>query len=203
MPLAFIPHDNDLGVWVSSVGLFPTWLFMEALSYDEHVAHVDVKFGPIDHDRRKYFLKFQALPFNCWDCGETPKDSGHWQLFAIGDEAGGTFMEECDLSNLQFPIQMAGVILIVDKKHMEARRRTSYFEFGWATNQSLPFVIAAVGYAESKFSIEAFRDYFGLDLTTPVVYGPVLNWDQEPNADPKFAKRVLEALYKRIETGIG
>ena len=138
----FTPHDNDLGVWVCSVGIFPTFLFMEALSHDEYAAHVDVKFGHISHDRRKYFLKDQALPFNCWDCGEIPERSNHWQLFAIGSEAGSTFMEECDLNNLQFPIQMAGVILIAHKEVIEVRRR-AHFEFGWAADQRLPLVIAA------------------------------------------------------------
>jgi len=199
MRRTFTPHDNDLGVWVCSVGLFPVFFFMQAISRDDHSAHVDVKFGHIRQDRRKYFLKDQALPFNCWDGGEIPASSHHWQLFMIGEEAGSTFMEECDLGDFQFPIQMVGVILIADKTMIEARR-ASHFEFGWATNQGLPFVIAAVGYAESGFSIETFRNHFGLDPKVPVIAGPALRWRESPAVDPEFAKRVLEALYRRIDT---
>jgi hypothetical protein len=194
----FTPHDNDLGVWVCSVGIFPTFFFTRAISHDKPGAHVNVKFGHISHDRRKYFLKDQALPLNCWDCGEIPERSNHWQLFAIGDEAGSTFMEECDLNNLQFPIQIAGVILIASKEVIEVRRR-AHFEFGWATNQGLPLVIAAPGYDGPEFSPETFCHQFGPDPMTPVVAGSALRWHEEPEVDPEFVKRVLAALYKRIE----
>jgi hypothetical protein len=196
----FTPHDNDLGVWVCSVAIFPKWIFMEAISHDESFAHVDVKFGHISHDRRKYFLKDQALPLNCWDCGETLDRSHHWQLFEIGESAASTFLEECDLSNLQFPVQMAGVILIADKRVLETSRHPSHFEFSWVTNQNLPSVIAAVGYAGPEFSPETFREHFGLNEGIPVVPGHALNWDEEPEVDPEFVRHVLEVLYTRIKT---
>ncbi len=199
MRRTFIPQDNDLGVWVCRVGLFPTFYFMRALS-EEHRVNVDVKFGHIGDDRRQYFLKDQALPLNRWDCGEIPDNSNHWQLFAIGDEAGSTFMEECDLNNFQFPVQMTGIILIAERKGIEIQRRVFNFEFGWVTNQGLPFVIAAVGYAEIGFSPESFRECFGLDGSIPVVPGPALRWGEEPEINPEFARRVLEALYGRIKT---
>ena len=199
MRRTFTPHNNDLGVWVCSVGLFPVFLFMQAISDDKHAAHVDVKFGHIRQDRRKYFLKDQALPFDCWDGGEIPASSNHWQLFMIGEEAGSTFMEECDLGNLQFPVRMAGVILIVDKEVIDVRRR-AHFEFGWAINQGLPHVIAAFGYDKPEFSPETFCHQFGLDPMTPVVTGSALRWHEEPEVDPKFVKRVLEAMYRRIGT---
>jgi hypothetical protein len=194
----FTPHDNDLGVWVCNVVLFPTWKFMQAISNDESFAHVDVRFGHISHDRRKYFLKDQALPLVCWDCGETPDGSNRWQLFAIGEAGAGTFIRECDLNNLQFPVPMAGIILIADNYVLEKPRRSSYFEFGWATNQNLPLVIAAVGYAEPEFSLEAFRERFGLDVSIPVISGPALRWEEKPGVDPEFARRVLDALHREI-----
>jgi|GEM_PF-4953915 hypothetical protein len=196
----FTPHDNDLGVWVGSVVRFKTWEFMKTVSNDEYGAHVDVKFGHISHDRRKYFLKDQALPLTCWDCGETPDGSSRWQLFAIGDSAASTFLQECDLSNLQFPVQIAGVILFADMRALENQRPSPRFEFGWVANQNLPSVIAAVGYAEPEFSSEAFRERFGLDASIPVISGPALHRDEEPEFDPEFARRVLEALYHRIKT---
>ena len=175
MRRTFTPHDNDLGVWISGVGLFLTWFFVEAISRDEFPTHVDVEFGHISRDRRKYFLKDQALPLVCGDCGETPDGSNRWQLFMIGEEANITFMQECDLSNLQFPVPLAGLILIADKYVLDRPRRSSYFEFGWAVNQKIPLVIAAVGYAEPEFSPETFRQRFGLDESIPVVPGPALS----------------------------
>lgn len=201
MPRAYIHCDNDLGVWVSGAGMFLTFRFMEALSRDEYPATVNVKFGQIAHDRRKYFSKDQELPLGCWDCGEVPNNSGHWQLLAIGEAAESTFIKECDLNNLRFPLRMVGVIMIMDKQAIEARRRTSYFEFDWAINQRLPFVVAAVGYADSEISVETFRESFGLKPTIPVVFGPALRSSQKSKVDPEFAKHVLDALYKELRQG--
>jgi len=200
MRRTFVPHENDLGIWVCSVVLFPVWKFMEAISSDEFATFVDVKFSRIDNDRRKYFLRDQAPPLLCWDCGETSDRSNHWQLFAIGDSLAGRFLQECDLNNLQFPVQMAGIILFADKRVLGDQRQASRFEFGWVTNQNLPSVIAAVGYAEPEFSPETFRELFGLDANIPVVLGPALNWDRKPEFDPEFARRVLETLHSRIKT---
>lgn len=198
MRRTFTPHGNDLGVWLSSAFVLQS-RFTKAVSNDGSFAHVDVKFGQISHDRRKYFLKDQALPLLCWDCGETPDNLSRWQLFTIGDEAAGIFLQECDLSNLQFPVQMAGIIVVADGHMLEARRQAAQFEIEWATKQGLPLVIAAIDYTRSESPIEAFRDYLGLDSSTPIVTGPALSWSKEPKVATEFAKRVLEALYGRVK----
>ncbi len=194
MRRTFTPHDNDLGVWLSSAFVLQSRL-TKAVSNDEFFAHVDVKFGHISHDRRKHFLKDQALPLICWDCGETPDNLNRWQLFTIGDEAAGTFLQECDLSNLLFPVQMVGLIVVVDSQMVG---RATRFEVEWTTRQGLPFVVAAIDYAQSESSIEAFRDYLGLDSSIPIVTGPALSWSKEPKVATEFAKRVLEVLHREI-----
>jgi hypothetical protein len=133
------------------------------------------------------------------DYGLISGRQSHLHFFAIGEAAALTFMEECDLDDLQFPAPMVGIVLVVERQTVEEFNCTPKYEYAWAKNQRLPIVIAATGYDTPNYSIDNFREQFNVEADTIVVSGPSIDLSLEQDFDPKHARRVVDALSSQIK----
>ncbi len=193
-------HGNDLGIWVCDANgvLIGDGHFIEAASSGDFPLFTSVKLGPPRNNRRKYFRKPVAQPLQYYDSGQILNRPVHLHLFSIGEAAAGTFMQECDLIDLELPFRMAGVVMVTEKYTVD-RYGSPQFELGWVRAQNVPFVIAATGFDVPHFSIDTFRADWGLEPKIPVVIGPSMLEKNDHEFDPQHARQVLEALSEQIE----
>ncbi len=188
-------HGNDVSVWVADACgvLIGHSQFIRA-ACGNIFSHAIVPFHNRSNDRRNYFKRYSDLTLMHGDYELISGKQSHLHFFAIGEAAAYTFMKECDLDNLQFPVQMVGVVLVVERQIVEEFNCTPKFEFDWAKSQHLPIVIAATGYNIPNFSTNKFREQFNLETDTIVVPGPSIDLSLEQGFDTKHARQVVDAL---------
>ena len=193
-------HGNDVSVWVADACgvLIGHSLFIRAACRDIFTNTI-VPFHNRSNNRRKYFKEHSDIPLMHGDYGIINGKQSHLHFFAIGGAAALTFMEECDLDDLQFPAPMIGIVLVVERQTVEEFNCTPKFEYAWAKNQNLPIVIAATGYDLSNYSTDNFREQFNLEADTMVVSGTSIDLKSELDFDCEHAKRVVDALSSHIE----
>jgi hypothetical protein len=210
-----VTHRNDVGVWVCEAYgvLIGPGLFIETICPDNFPAHVSIKWCKPADSKRKYFLTREVVSLMYGDCGQIRQSYLH--LFNIGESIALSFQEECVLSDLQFPVRMAGFVVLIERFMVEqlledipdahvGSARMSIMSFAartlnWVKAHELPFVVAATGYDTPQFLMDEFRDYFALESDIPVVVGPSVDVMNKPAFDAGYAAHVLEVLSERIE----
>ena len=193
-------HGNDVSVWVANACGAPISpsLFIAAACRDIFTETI-VPLHDRSNNRHKYFKEHSDIPLMHGDYGLMSGKQSHLHFFTIGGAAAHIFMEECDLDDLQFPVPMAGIILVVEHQTVEEFNCTPKFEYAWAKSQHLPIVIAATGYDTPNYSIENFREQFHLETETIVVPGSSIDLTLGQGFDVKHAKQVADALSSLIK----
>ena len=194
-------HGNDVSVWVADACgiLIGHSQFIRAACRDSSFPNTFVPFHNRRNNRRKYFKEHPGIPLRHGDYGVIDGKQIHLHFFAIGEAAAYTFIEECDLVDLQFPAPMVGIVLVVERQTVEQFNCTPKFEYAWAKNQNLPIVIAATGYDIPNFSTDHFREQLGLETDTIVVTGPRIDLSFDHEFAPEHAERVIDALCSHIK----
>jgi hypothetical protein len=122
----------------------------------------------------------------------------------------GVFQEEHVLSDLQFPVGIAGIVVIIEKDNVERakkkmeqelfsdiERRILEWYLEWVHKQQIPFVIAGAGYQTVQFSADEFRKQFGIEPSIPIIAGPPRS-KRKRTFDTRFTKRVIKVLVEYI-----
>lgn len=148
----------------------------------------------------------ESLPFKTTICGKLPRRKYEVHLYSLPPSAPKGFL----LSDLEFPVAIAGFVLIVNlhsavsarlnwPETMARLRRDIPFEeairkgkIRWIREQQLPFVIAATDPTPLAISLDELRDLFDLDPQVPVISLPA-------RFRRKDVERVLLALVEQIE----
>ncbi len=224
-------HGRDVGVWVcegSGLALSPC-LFMQAMCSDPLPRPLLVKWkqsAPLP----KSFSRSRALPLIYSECGRIPPWPYYLHLFASQAPVTHAFEQASGLQDWSFAVPMLGIILIFDKKYDGLPATLSFnrlinrsaspkpsWPLAWVQAQHLPYVIAALGYEETRAGEEQFRRRYDVAADIPVIPGPALADARQRGAggqsvqtggmfssafehqklalDPEYARTMLGALF--------
>ena len=225
-------HGHDVGIWVcEGSGLFfSPALFMQALCPDPAPRSLFVKWKPARMPP-KAFRKEGALPLVYSECGRLPEWPYHLHLFAPQAPVVEAVERESSLQDWSWAVPVIGIILIYDRKYDRPPSALSFNRLrdrskapapdatlAWVQAQRLPYVIAALDYANTSDVLQPFRERHNLAAEIPVLPGPDLfdarqrNPDDEGGGllssmfgrkklslDREYARTVLDALLHQIE----
>jgi hypothetical protein len=224
-------HGHDVGVWVregSGLSLSPV-LFMQAVCPAPAPRSLLVKWKSAAIPP-KTFQKEGALPLVYTDCGRLPPWPYYLHLFAPQAPVAQAVEQTTGLQDWAWTVPLVGIILIFNQQYDRPPSRNRLFgrsqspqpktPFAWAQEQRVPYVIAALGYADTPASLQQFRNLYGLAADVPIMPGPALvyaraqNQEDAPGGmfssvfghrnlafDRDCAKAVLDGLLQKIERG--
>lgn len=179
---------GDVGVWICAVAdqsLGP-YLFMQAACEDNLLAELSVGWKRADRSP-KLFEKTGAVSLLHGECLQLPQPENRLHLFSTSLHLFSTkmtetvsFEREGVLSDWCFPVRMAAVVVLLEKRHENDPIRRLSQTLGlrvsrtltWVGAQQLPWVIAAMGYDSRHFSADSIRRRHELGPEVPIVPGP-------------------------------
>ncbi len=196
---------KEISIWVDQFygAIIGHGRFVRSMCYGESQNSSTSKLTQWNQPGTTYFDR-EDLPLAC--C-KVKKVETEFHLFSLGEAAWGAFHEAHMLSELDFQPDLAGMIVVIDRKTIlyslslkgtsdkDDNLLTSYgpIHFSWFEKQKLPYVVAAAGYHESKTELEQLREALKLSPDIPMIPGPPL-----PNNllfDIEHANQVLLALH--------
>ncbi len=200
-------HGSDVGIWICEASgiLISPFLFIQAVCPARFPRSVTVKRQPSDTPP-KSFSKAEEFSFIYGECGRLPAWQSHMHLFSIEIPLVHSFEHECNLSDWQFPVRMAGIVVTFDRRSDEdaAGRLVHGLQnvfkpsapptnrtLEWVKAQGIPFVVAALGYDTGGFDEDRFRWRFGIPPTSPIVIGPALADEPPRDADAAGGRNVI------------
>jgi hypothetical protein len=224
-------HGHDVGVWIcegSGIALSPV-LFMQAVCPEPEPRPLLVKWKAAALPP-KAFRKEGALPLIYSDCGRLPAWPYYLHLFAPQAPIAQALEQSSNLQDWAWSVPVLGVIMIFNQKYdrppsalsfdwliNRSRSRKLIKPLAWTQDQQLPCVIAALGYEDTRDSIQQFRQHYELTTEIPVIPGPPLADAQPRNQDTssgmfssvfthqkvafdrEYAKAVLNELLQQVE----
>ena len=130
----------------------------------------------------KPFARSETVLLLHSECGQLSQERTCLHLFSAKVAATGPFERRTVLSDWRFSVQVAGVILLLDRQGESNPRRwfwcapkvSANRTLAWVREQNLPFVIAAMGYESANFSEGSFRQHYGLTPQVPIMPGPAI-----------------------------
>jgi len=187
-------HGTDVSVWVceSSGVIIGPCVFMQAVCPPRFPLLVPAPWaspglppGP--------FKKSGEISLLYGECGPVGPRPEYLHLFSAGAAATPPFERETALGDWQFPVRIAGLVVLLDKKSDDAAANRFFNMFTasspaanrtlvWAKAQHLPVVVAAMGYPPANFPEAQFRRRYGLPPEIAVVPGPALLGEAELKA---------------------
>jgi hypothetical protein len=183
-----ISHGNDAGIWVceaTGISISPC-LFIQAICSERFPVFTSARWAQTG-SVHKSFQKSGTLPLLYGEGGRVRPHENFIHLFSIEVPTTCAFEEESHLSDWQFPVEMAGIVVIVDEKYGDSissplnyilsalnLSAPSNRTLEWVKVQHLPFVIAAMGYDFNPNMETQFRQHYALAAHIPIVSGPAL-----------------------------
>ena len=220
-------HGHDVGLWVcegSGLSLSPV-LFMQAICPNPEPRLLMVKWKS-EAVPPKPFRKDNALPLVYSDCGRLPAWPYYLHLFAPQAPSTHAVEQTSSLHDWAWTVPVIGIVLIFNQKYdrppsvfsldrLRQRPPKPNTPLAWVQDQHLPFVIAAIGYADTPATVQQFRDHYQLTPELPVIPGPPLVSARKPGSqsgmfsvafehqsmvfDREYAGAVLNELLRQIE----
>jgi hypothetical protein len=224
-------HGHDVGVWVcegSGLSLSPV-LFMQAVCPEPTPRLLLVKWKSATVPPRA-FRKDSALPLVYSECGRMPPWPYHLHLFAPQAPIAQALEQTSGLQDWSWAVPVIGIIVIFNQRYDRPPSALSFKRLlnrskpapvqtllTWVQNQRVPYVVAALGYGETRDDLLQFRRLHDLAAEIPVLPGPALT-DAQPRGQDKsssmfssifehrqlafdrdYARAVLDRLFQQIE----
>jgi hypothetical protein len=188
-----VVDNNDIGILIREVsspleGI--NFMNVACSSYQQEIPpRVWIKW--VNPDNKEGMSLFYGY------CDKIFKKQYRLHLFRFGTTTRFDFA----LNSLQFPVKIVGCIWIADINAIISLKQNNQSMFNklkdageikWGQEQDLSFVFAVINLETSEFSIDEFRNIFGLGSQNPVIPCP-------SKFDKKHIEKVLSVLVRQIE----
>jgi hypothetical protein len=182
---------KGVGIWLcegSGLEISPCQ-FMQSACVAPAPRSLEAKWNRRDSLPPKPFRKKGTIPLLFGETNRGRQAEQPIYLFSLAAPAVRPFERECNLTDWQLPVPIAGIVAIFNRQFEGQMRRSLGDELmqlfrstpspeqqtiGWVEAQRLPFVIAAIGYDSDLNTAACFRERFALGSDIPVITGPGL-----------------------------